>query len=132
MQRQLRLRRRADFQHVRVQGRQWHHPWMTMAAVPNQLTHNRYGFVASRRLGGAVVRNRVRRLLREAVRQLNPWLIPGFDVVFLARNAILDQPYNKINEALKTLFQRANLWQNGAQRAVHNQDRELRKGGEAP
>jgi ribonuclease P protein component len=86
-----------------------------MAAVPNALSHNRYGFIASRHLGGAVVRNRVRRILREAVRQLAPHLKIGFDFTLIARNEIVDQPYSKVCNVLEELFKRANLWQEDAQ-----------------
>jgi ribonuclease P protein component len=107
MQRQFRLRQSADFEQVRARGRQWHHPYLTLVAAPNELTYNRYGFVTSRRLGGAVVRNRVRRVMRESVRLMD--LRPGFDMVFLARNAIVGQPYKNVNAAIHELVQQARL-----------------------
>jgi ribonuclease P protein component len=110
MQCRFRLRHSADFQRVRARGQRWHHPFVTMSIAPNELTHNRYGFVVSRRLGGAVVRNRTRRLLREAVRLSNARLKAGFDVVLIAHNPIVDQPYNKVDEAVGELFRRARLW----------------------
>ena len=111
MQRPFRLRRSAEFDRVRSEGRSWQHPFVAMAVAPNTLGHNRYGFVASRRLGGAVVRNRVRRILREIVRLSAPRLKPGFDITFVARNAVVGQPYSKVMAALDELFRRANLWQ---------------------
>ena len=107
MQRQFRLRQRADFEQARARGRQWHHHFLTLVVAPNDLTHNRYGFVTSRRLGGAVVRNRVRRIMRESVRLMN--LRPGFDMIFLARNTIVGQPYKNVNAAIRELMQRAGL-----------------------
>ncbi len=109
MQRRFCLRRDADFERVRQQGQTWRHPLVILGAAPNDLAHNRYGFVTSRRLGGAVVRNRVRRLLREAARLSAPQLRPGFDIVIIARNEIVAQPYYKVNSALMELFQRARL-----------------------
>jgi ribonuclease P protein component len=111
MQRQFRLRRSADFERVRSQGRSWYHPFLAISVAPNRLSHNRYGFVASHRLGGAVMRNRVRRLLREVVRLSEPRLKAGFDIVFLARNGIVTQPYSTVKDALDELFRRADLWQ---------------------
>ncbi len=52
-------------------------------AVPNGLSLSRYGFVVSKRIGKAVVRNKVKRLFREILRQI--WLKPGWDIVFIAR-----------------------------------------------
>jgi len=115
MQCQFRLRHRADFERVRSEGRLWQHPFLAIAVAPNTLGHNRYGFVASRRLGGAVVRNRVRRVLRELARLSTPNLKPGFDMTFIARNAIVDQPYSKVQSALEDLFKRAGLWQEEVQ-----------------
>jgi ribonuclease P protein component len=111
MQRQFHLRRSADFARLRAEGRAWHHPFVVMSVARNTLEHNRFGFIVSRHLGGAVVRNRIRRRLREIVRLAAPRLKPGFDVVFIARNNIAAQPYIKIQEALDDLFKRANLWQ---------------------
>jgi len=111
MQRQFRLRSSADFERLRNEGRVWRHPFLTMSVAPNALGHNRYGFIVSRRLGGAVVRNRARRLLREAVRLSMPRLKPGFDITFIARNEIVGQPYSNVKGALEDVFKRAKLWQ---------------------
>jgi len=111
MQRQHRLHRSADFDRLRAEGRVLRHPLVMMSVAPNALAHNRYGFVTSRHLGGAVVRNRVRRLLREAVRRLMPRLKTGYDFAFIARNEIAGQPYSKVLDALEGLFKRAGLWQ---------------------
>ena len=115
MQRQFRLKRSADFARLREQGRAWHHPFVILSVAPNDLGYNRFGFVTGRRLGGAVVRNRVRRLLREAVRIALPRLKTGFDVVFIARNPVVGQPYSKVTAALDDLFSRADLWQKEGQ-----------------
>jgi len=111
MQQQFRLRRSADFERLRAEGRTWRHPFLILAAAPNTLVHNRYGFITSRHLGGAVVRNRVRRVLREAVRQSMPRFKSGYDVTFIARNGIVGKSYSIVNAALEELFKRADLWQ---------------------
>ncbi len=111
MQRPFRLQRSADFERVRAEGRVWRHPFLSMAVAPNTLGHNRYGFVASRRLGGAVVRNRTRRILREIVRLSTPRLKAGFDITFIARNEMVGQSYREVQAALDDMFGRAGLWQ---------------------
>lgn len=113
MQRALRLRRKDDFARLRKDGRVWRHPWFTLSVAPNELTHNRYGFITSKHLGNAVVRNRIRRRLREVVRRVHPQLVTGYDVAFIARPAIIDQPAAALNEAVTTMLQRANLWHAG-------------------
>ena len=110
MQRQFRLRRSADFDRVRAEGRRWQQGLLAISVAPNDLSHNRFGFVTSRRLGGAVVRNRVRRVLREVVRQSQHALKPGFDITIVARNEIVGQPYSNVRLALEGLLKRAGLW----------------------
>lgn len=112
MERALRLTYDADFRRVRAQGKSWAHPYAILCALPNNLPHNRYGFSVSKRLGGAVVRNRVKRLLREAVRttakEAGP-LVPGFDIVFIARLPIVGRSFAEVRDVVRTLLRRAKL-----------------------
>jgi ribonuclease P protein component len=110
MQRYLRLRSQQDFVRMRKTGRAWRHPFLILSVAPNGLAHNRYGFVTSKALGTAVVRNRVRRVLREIVRRADPQLTPGHDMVFIARGPIAEQPYEAVSEAVVTTMQQAGLW----------------------
>ncbi len=110
MQRPLRLRASADFARLRESGRTLRHPLLMLSLAPNALSHNRYGFIVSKRVGGAVVRNRVRRRVREAVRLAHPRLLQGYDLVWIARNEIAPQTYEQISDAVAQLLQRARLW----------------------
>ncbi|MBN1202731.1 MAG: ribonuclease P protein component [Anaerolineae bacterium] len=106
----MRLRRKEDFAHLRKTGRVWRHPFLILSVAPNQLAHNRYGFVTSKRLGKAVTRTLTRRLLREAIRRLHPVLAPGYDLVLIARAPIVGQPYQAICEAVQSCLQQTELW----------------------
>jgi ribonuclease P protein component len=75
--------------------------------VPNQLHHNRYGFVTSKQLGKAVVRNRVRRRLREGVRSLITR--PGWDIVISARARAAQANFHQLKAAVANLFARAGI-----------------------
>lgn len=104
-----RLRRNSDFGRVRASGRSWANRWLVLAAVANDLGHVRVGITASRRLGGAVVRSRMRRLVREAVR---PWLgqiSGGWDLVFIARAPLAGASFKKVDWAVAQLLRRAGL-----------------------
>lgn len=113
MQRHLRLRRREDFRRLRATGRVWRHPFFMLSVTPNGLLHNRYGFVTSKQLGNAVVRNGVRRRLRESVRHAHPYLVSGYDMALIARPPVVGQSYAVVSQAVVALLRQAGLWQPG-------------------
>ncbi len=110
MERKYRLRLNADFQRVRKTGRSWANQLMVLCALPNNLEHSRFGFAASKRIGKAVVRNRVRRRMREAVRLRRASVVEGWDMIFIARSAIAVTTYTEIARAAEDLLKRANLF----------------------
>jgi ribonuclease P protein component len=107
MRRQLRLRRRADFDAVFRGGRSWHNELLVLRSRANGLVHNRYGFVTGKRVGGAVVRNRLRRRLRESIRVLPSK--PGWDVVVSAKVQAAGATFRELNGAVVDLFARAGI-----------------------
>jgi len=109
MNKRLRLRHPADFARIKREGIVFRHPLVVVSAMPNQLPYNRYGLITSKHLGKAVVRNRVRRLLREATRQLHPSLKSGFDIVFIGRSQIVDHSFTPIYHTMYELLNRAGL-----------------------
>lgn len=107
MDRERRLRKSAEFQAVQRKGKWWSNQLLTLRALPNQLDHSRHGFLVSGRVGKAVVRNRVKRRLREIVRR-EP-LLPGWDLVFIARTQIVEAPFGDIQGAVRDLLRRGRL-----------------------
>lgn len=84
-----RLRQRADFAAMRREGIKAGFKWAIVFYRPNHGQVSRFAFSASRKIGGAVQRNRVRRLLREAVRQQLCQAPIGFDFLFIARRSLV-------------------------------------------
>lgn len=109
MKKRFRLCRSQDFERVRRNGATYRHPFLVLSLAPNELTYNRYGFITSKKLGNAVVRNRVRRLLRESIRLLHADLESGFDVVIIARIGIVDQSFAEVKRAANETLRRAGL-----------------------
>ncbi len=109
LDRRLRLHNTDDFARVRQQGRVYSHRDLLLSIAPNRLGHNRYGFITSKRLGKAVVRNRVRRRLRESIRQLHPHFQSGYDVVLIARPGAALQPFHVLHRIIEGLAGRSPL-----------------------
>ncbi|MGC9468899.1 MAG: ribonuclease P protein component [Anaerolineae bacterium] len=105
----MRLRRPEDFRKVRSEGRSWAHPFVVLWAAPSDLERTRIGITASRRVGNAVARNRARRLLRESVRHLYSCIAEGWDIVLVARTALLGAHEPEVRDALRSILESANL-----------------------
>ena len=88
-------------------GSSWASNLVVMKALPNGLTLSRYGFSVSKRVGKAVMRNRVKRLLREILR-VTP-LKSGWDIIFIARPAVAAADYASLKSSVEGLLSRARL-----------------------
>ena len=77
--------------------------------MPNNLPYSRFGFSVSNRIGNAVVRNRIKRRLRECMRLRQDAILPGWDLVLVARQPIRDANYHEMDAACARLVRRAQL-----------------------
>lgn len=95
---------------------------ITIYSAPNNLGHPRLGLSVGRRVGSAVARSRVKRLIREAFRLLRPELPGAYDLVVSVRSAeglTLDQCIRTIHECARKTH---DVWQRRARRAEQQGD----------
>jgi len=110
LNRASRLRKSSEFQRVRQQGRSITSRLLILAWTSNDVAQLRIGFVISKRISKrAVDRNRLKRLLGEAIRPLLPELTPGWDLVFSARKDILTADLHTLEQEIPVLLRRARL-----------------------
>jgi len=109
MERKHRLRDSEQFQRVKKEGRSWSHPLLVLCVLPNDLDYSRFGFSVSKRVGKAVVRNRVKRRLREAVKLRRALIPPGQDLVFIARSPIKEVDFQGVDRSVEELLRQASL-----------------------
>ncbi len=120
MERRHRLTRNVDFRRVRQQGASFSNRLLVLCALPGESDAIRFGFSASRRVGKATVRNRVKRLLREAARQYLPVIAPGWDLVLIARSAAPGADFGQICGAVESLLKEARLLEGTEERVEAN------------
>ena len=83
--------------------------YLVLYARPNRLETNRIGITVSKKLGHAVVRNRVRRRLREVYRLNEEAFLPGWDIVVVARSKCVDASFQSLTKAYLALGEKAGI-----------------------
>ncbi len=106
-----RLRSERDFSAVYATGKSWAAPGAVLYSKATDRSIARIGFVAGRRLGSAVQRNRAKRLLREAFREAVGWRKPpgGVDLVLVARRRLLDLEWDQVVGMVENLLARGQV-----------------------
>lgn len=80
-----------------------------LIVLPNDLSHSRFAVVAGRSVGTAVIRNRVKRLIRASINSIYEDSRQGVDAIIIARKASAKSSYEAIKTALITLMIKADL-----------------------
>jgi ribonuclease P protein component len=101
------LTKSEQYAEVYEKGGSWADGLLVVKTRPNGLGFSRYGFSVGKRLGGAVVRNRTKRRLREIMRSTK--LKPGWDIVFIARPPAATAGFADLGKSVQGLLSRAGL-----------------------
>jgi len=80
------------------------HPLLIGRFARTGLDQTRFGLATGKRLGGAVIRNRARRRIREVLRAMAPSFQPGWDVLIIARPAIVEADHDALVGALRRVL----------------------------
>jgi ribonuclease P protein component len=103
------LRRKAEFEAIASAGSTRSTRLLVLKSLPRVQAPTRIGFSVSRAVGGAVQRNRVKRRLRELVRERYDELETGWDLLLIARPDAARATYPELREALGSLLRRSSI-----------------------
>lgn len=98
-----------QFNHVYKKGKSVVNRQVVMYYCKNNLDYNQIGFSVSKKVGKAVVRNRVKRLLKESFRLNEDKILTGYDIVFVARVRLKDADFKEVEKAVLHSFKRSEI-----------------------
>lgn len=103
------LRRKAEFEAIASAGSARATPLLVLKFLPRPEGPTRIGFAVSRAVGGAVERNRVRRRLRELIRERYAEMQTGWDLLLIAKPQAARASYAELRDALGSLLRRSRI-----------------------
>ena len=106
---ELTLRKQSDFSRVYKQGKSRGGRFAVILYKRNGLKFTRTAFVASKKVGNSVKRNRSRRLMRAAYRAIEPNVKSGYDIIFVARAAITECREPEVEKQLRKSLEGAGI-----------------------
>lgn len=104
------LKSNKEFRTLYYRGKSQVHPALVTYVRKNRLGVTRMGITTGKKIGKAVVRNRCRRVIREAYRALLPHVRPGFDIVFVARVRTASVKSTQLQTAMEEQLRAAGVW----------------------
>ncbi len=103
------LKKNSEFRGAYYRGKVYVHPLLIAYIRKNRFGIPRLGITTGKKLGKAVKRNRCRRVIREAYRNVFPDIVGGFDFVFVARAAMVESREPKVEKAMRELLKKAGV-----------------------
>ena len=103
------LRKKTDFQSIYNRGKSVGDRFVVLFYRPNGLVYNRTGFLASKKVGNSVKRNRAKRLMKESYRAISYMLPEGYDFIIIARNTICGKKCAEVEKSLLSAFKRTGV-----------------------
>lgn len=105
-----RVAKQRDFERVKKYGRSFFLPNIAIKCLKAGQPYSRFGFIVSNKISKkAIERNRIRRQLREIVRERIDQVLSGFDCVIMVRPDIKKDKFKELEQKIENLFQRSGL-----------------------
>lgn len=103
------IRRNSEFARCYARGKSYVHPQLVLYVLKNKSKRTRVGLTATKKIGGAVQRNRARRVMRAAIAEHLDYNIGGYDLVFVARAQTTRIKSTQLSKTVAKLFAQAGL-----------------------
>ena len=103
------MRKPSDFDAVYKKGRSVGDKYVVVFYRKNQLDVTRTCFLASKKVGNSVKRNRARRLMRESYRFIKDSIPVGYDIIIIARNTITGKGFREVDSSIRRAMRRGGL-----------------------
>ncbi|MDD4377138.1 MAG: ribonuclease P protein component [Eubacteriales bacterium] len=103
------LRRKSDFSKIYNKGKSVGDRYIVIFYNKNNLPYNRIAFLASKKVGNSVKRNRARRLMKESYRITDKEFPPGYDFIIIARNTICNAKCADVKKSLESAMRRTGV-----------------------
>lgn len=100
------LRKRTDFSAIYNKGKSLGERYIVLFYRKNDLPYSRTAFLASKKVGNSVERNRARRLMKESIRTSQVNLPEGYDFIFIARNTILNRKCADVKKSIEAAIKK--------------------------
>jgi len=103
------LKNNREFRKVYDKGKSLSNKYLVIFFIKNGLEYNRVGFSVTKKIGNAVTRNRVKRLIKEAFRLNSKNINQGYDIIFLSRIRCNQATYLDVEKSVLNLLKRSKL-----------------------
>ena len=108
------LRGKSAFSLIYKKGKSTPDRYLVLFVMKNGFAYNRTAFIASKKVGKSVARNRARRLMKESYREIGGKLADGYDLVFIARNTIYGTKCADVKKSMENVLKRAGVAKYGS------------------
>jgi len=103
------LRKKKDFAAIYNKGKSVGERYVVLFFRKNNLDYNRTAFLASKKVGNSVSRNRARRLMKESYRELEKNLERGYDIIWIARNTIVNLKCADVKKSMEAAIRKSGI-----------------------